>query len=223
MTEKYSISNPQRKPRSKAETIIIKLIEKKHDIKTHYELYLKSFLQFIGLDNQRINVCEIGGFDGWALSYDNGLINKTVIDVEDDYEDELNNKGIGFVHHDFNTILNTKVEYDVVLMNHVIEHLKDYEVMMLNLHKMIKAGGFIIIRCPNILNQKLKFYHDYTHVKPYTPTSVERMFNSFGFKKVYIGGFNYTKFVVRWLFGNYSPVMSGTEILYVGQKKEALL
>lgn len=96
--------------------------------------------------------------------------------------------------------------FDIILATSVIEHLKDPNTFLLNIKKVIKPDGKIIISTPNIahwtiVKSLLKGdfnYEEYgildrTHVRFFTPKSFRKLFEENGFKVEdvqvdYVGG-----------------------------------
>ncbi|MCX6709106.1 MAG: class I SAM-dependent methyltransferase [Candidatus Woesearchaeota archaeon] len=221
----YLKYNLQRKRNSFFRNLIIKIICRKRKVYSHYTLYLAHFIDLLKLKDKKISVCEIGGADGWAISYTNkNVTNKTMIDCDNTYGNLLEKQGINFIHTklgDGKTEINKK--FDLVILNHVMEHIIDYDAAVNELYQIIKPNGFVIIRCPNILVNKFSFWNDFTHVKPYTPHSLESLFKSNDFTTIILQKFSYDFFTLGYLFNkkvqNWLSSLNGDEILYVGQKR----
>ena len=50
--------------------------------------------------------------------------------------------------------------------------------------RVLKSGGKIVILTPDWKSQMNTFYDDFTHVKPYTKSSVERLLDLYGFENI---------------------------------------
>ncbi len=204
--------------------MIIRLICNKHNVKSHYQLYLEYFIELLKLKNKNISVCEIGGADGWAISCNSkNIMKKTMIDSDNMYERSLRKAGMNFIHARLGANeLKLRSQFDLVILNHVIEHILDYNSAINELYQMIKPGGFVVIRCPNILVNEFLFWNDFTHVKPYTIQSLDSAFRSHGFKTIASRKFSYNFFTLGYLFNkkiqNWLSSVNGDEILYIGQK-----
>ncbi len=74
---------------------------------------------------------------------------------------------------------------DLVLNYAVIEHLTDPSMFLSESHRILKEGGALIVVTPNWQYCKDEFYNDYTHVKPYTPSSLRKILADYGFSKVF--------------------------------------
>ena len=75
---------------------------------------------------------------------------------------------------------------DFVTLNAVIEHLSDPSNVLKESMRMLKKGGLIFIRTPNWKMDFKNFYNDPTHVKPYSPETLENVLTLFGFKVVFL-------------------------------------
>ena len=66
-------------------------------------------------------------------------------------------------------------EYDILLMAHVIEHMSPEALVNFMDHylPMLKEDGRLIILTPM---PGVRFWHDFTHIRPYTPQSLGMMF-----------------------------------------------
>jgi SAM-dependent methyltransferase len=71
---------------------------------------------------------------------------------------------------------------DIALSLAVIEHIQNPEIYLSEIYRVLKPNGLVYLSTPNWQMDKKNFYNDPTHVKPYTPTSLERVFRMFGFR-----------------------------------------
>ena len=123
-------------------------------------------------DIKNLNVLDVGAGDFFLKS----IIEKygaryTGIDIEDcDFENE-----------DFPLDDNI---FDLIICYSVIEHLSDPSKMLENCRRTMKNKAFLIIETPNWRYCKLRFYDDYTHVKPYTDISLKKLLEDSGFYQI---------------------------------------
>lgn len=70
-------------------------------------------------------------------------------------------------------------KYDVLLMSHIVEHMAadDLVAFMDHYLPMLEDDGVLVLLTPM---PGLRFWHDYTHVRPYTPQSLGMMFGILG-------------------------------------------
>lgn len=75
--------------------------------------------------------------------------------------------------------------FDFVFIKSVIEHIRNTDLFLSEIRRVLKKGGKVIILTPDYQRQKDFFFDDYTHVKPFTRKSLEMalLLNSFKVKK----------------------------------------
>ena len=73
---------------------------------------------------------------------------------------------------------------DVVTLVAVIEHLHSPENILLEVMRVLKPGGALILVTPNWRFDYCNFYNDPTHVRPYTEISMRFLLSGFGFTRV---------------------------------------
>lgn len=66
----------------------------------------------------------------------------------------------------------------------VIEHLRDPENFISEVYRCLKPGGVVYLSTPNFRLDWKNFYNDPTHVRPYTPESLEQLLKLSGFSLV---------------------------------------
>lgn len=84
-------------------------------------------------------------------------------------------------------------EYDVIYMQHVIEHIENPEKALLKLKSLLKSGGKLILTCPNnwayvsksicwLMNKK--FCYDPTHIHEFNPKELVSIVEEAGFNRL---------------------------------------
>ena len=75
--------------------------------------------------------------------------------------------------------------YNFVFIKSVIEHINNTDLFLSEIYRVLKHGGKLIILTPDYQKQKDFFYDDYTHIKPFTLTSLKMavQLNNFKIKK----------------------------------------
>lgn len=73
---------------------------------------------------------------------------------------------------------------DILACYSVIEHLHDPSNLLTEAKRVLKPDGYFFIETPNWQYSHKSFYDDYTHVKPYTTTSLKSVLCDFGFDVV---------------------------------------
>ena len=75
---------------------------------------------------------------------------------------------------------------DIAVCYSVLEHLIDPTKMLLETYRILKRGGVLVIETPNWHYSTKTFFDDYTHIKPYTPSSIGSLLSDFEFKLIEI-------------------------------------
>lgn len=161
----------------------------KKDPETHLE-----FMEVLKLHSPKNNdeILEIGCNTGefcWLLKKKFKVdpfgidINESAIKIAKEKYSEIN-----FEVKDF---FELKKCYDVIYMQHVIEHIKEPQKALIKIKELLKHQGIVIITCPNKwaypsklickLN-KTKFCYDPTHVSEFDPVSLSKIIEKEGFK-----------------------------------------
>ena len=90
------------------------------------------------------------------------------------------------------TVLNADVQHPLPFKDesfvsidcqHVIEHVNDPLFLMKECLRVLKPGGHAVIVTPNVQSIGFEFYFDYTHIRPFTRTSLERIAVDAGFSR----------------------------------------
>lgn len=98
-------------------------------------------------------------------------INYTGLDVKD----------CNFDTEDFPYPDNT---FDLIISLAVIEHLANPIKALAECRRVLSHGGILYVTTPNWKMDHLNFYNDYTHISPFTPTSLTSAFQDVGFTRV---------------------------------------
>ncbi len=79
--------------------------------------------------------------------------------------------------------------FDAILLFHVIEHLNSPVNVMIEIHRILKEGGFLIVGTPDFdcgcarrYGENFRLLHDKTHISLFSNESLHRMLTNFGFK-----------------------------------------
>jgi 2-polyprenyl-3-methyl-5-hydroxy-6-metoxy-1,4-benzoquinol methylase len=116
--------------------------------------------------NKNLNILEFGCGGGWNLIH----FFKAGYDVVGyDLSPKLTQVGRSFgLDLREGTISDIEGEYDIIIMNHVIEHFTDLLCSMQSVIKHLKPGGLVYIGVPNIDNYGLGQLQN-AHVYYFTP------------------------------------------------------
>jgi len=149
-----------------------------------HALFMRRVLDVLALDvSAPIRVMDIGCGDGKAISYENPNISYYAIDRGDVYRTRLEARDVDFRVLDVeqNALPYEDDFFDVVMLNHVIEHIVQYDSFLDELYRVIKPNKHLYIRTPNIRKIGHDFWNDYTHVHPFTDYSLSTMCQAHGF------------------------------------------
>lgn len=88
--------------------------------------------------------------------------------------------------------------FDFVFIKSVIEHIRNTDLFLSEIYRVLKKDGIVIIFAPDYQKQKDWFYDDYTHIKPFTLEGLKMA--------VMLNGF--TIQIARW-FWYYKAIWEG--------------
>lgn len=120
---------------------------------------------------------DIGIGNGLYLSYQHQNIQKYGTDLSNHFTQELHGMGIKlFVcNAEKDPVPLPDLSCDVVMLNHLIEHVHNYDFLVSECRRLLKPGGGLLIRTPNIARVKASFWNDCTHIKPYSIQGLEHL------------------------------------------------
>lgn len=150
-----------------------------------HALFLPRVLDLFGLSLERpLTVMEIGCGNGWAISYRHPKARYIAVDRGSVFRDELEARGIEFHEVDVATtpLPVADESIDLILLNHVIEHIANTEFFVGELRRVLRPGGCLYIRTPNLARVQWAFWDDHTHVKPFTVPALDHLMRTTGFQ-----------------------------------------
>lgn len=81
--------------------------------------------------------------------------------------------------------------FDAVVMNHVLEHVPDVKKTLLEVHRVLKSGGWLLVRAPNAASlERFLYGTDWypwevpRHLSHFTPSTLDRALTESGFNVV---------------------------------------
>ncbi len=94
-------------------------------------------------------------------------------------------------------------EFDCAVMYSVIEHLHNPSNILLELSRVLKSKGRLVIITPHFDLQRpwlcsRDFYNDPTHVRPYNRISIRTLMKMYGFKERFVGLWTVCKSPLIW-------------------------
>jgi SAM-dependent methyltransferase len=126
---------------------------------------------------------DLGAGDGWAMRCNLPDLRRIAVDAAPNFATSLAHQGIEFHAADLSRdrLPADDDSVDLIMMNHVIEHIADPSHVMQECARVLRPGGGLYLRTPNVQRVGQRFWDDYTHVKPYTVRSLPAMADAFGF------------------------------------------
>ena len=131
-------------------------------------------------------ILDFGCGLGWLLSYLNEEWNKHGLEISKFAANRAKKFGKIF-QGEFENYDETK--FDVIIMNHVIEHLTDPISIIKKIRKILNRNGYLIIGTPNFdsaaarrYGKNFRLLHDPTHVSLFSSDSMHRFLRDYGFK-----------------------------------------
>jgi SAM-dependent methyltransferase len=145
-------------------------------------------------------ILDIGCGLGWLLSYLNDDWDKYGIEISKFASNHA--KQFGKIHHGTLDDFSDNINFDVIVMNHVIEHL-DFPVEALNkIINMLSDCGVLIIGTPDFDSAAARRYgsnfrllNDPTHISLFSSDSMHRCLRDQGFKIIKV---EYPYFETPW-------------------------
>lgn len=115
-------------------------------------------------------------------------------------------------------------EFDGAVMYSVIEHLLNPGHLLLELRRILKPGGLLVIITPNFQLDNLlvcsrDFFNDPTHIHPYNPTSIRMVMKIYDFKERFIGLWTVCKSPTIWRLPEKAQFYLGTLLPFTGKTK----
>jgi len=94
--------------------------------------------------------------------------------------------GVEFIHSTIDNISTSIGVVDVIFASNLLEHLCDQELqkLFIQIKKLLKLGGKIILIQPNIFYCYREYWDDFTHIKAFSHISLNDFLRSQGFKVI---------------------------------------
>lgn len=164
------------------------------------DTYLEEEAQFRNIFSKRVNLIlqnkskgnalDIGSSTGTFLSIlqDKGW---DVLGIEPSRKsaDIANKKGINTLNKSFENVKLIKGSYDVVILNHILEHVDNPQKFIEKARELLKKDGIILIDVPNFGSLSSQIYGlDWKYLLPtehkwhFTKKSLEHLLNKSGFR-----------------------------------------
>lgn len=147
-----------------------KSVNESNSIETYFKLHDKLCIDYINQYNgylkRNMVLADVGCGGGSLLDHLSGICSKTIaIEPNQEYQSDLKRRG----HNTFDGIESALKEFenkvDVVVSNHVIEHITQPETLIEGIKKLLAPDGIAIIITPNYNDVLLKL--DFENFAPF--------------------------------------------------------
>mgnify|MGYP005838540197 CR=1 FL=1 len=99
---------------------------------------------------------------------------------------------------------NSKDQFDIIILHHVLEHFRDPTQALLKIKNLLNEDGVLFVEVPNIEYQRITkdFFH-LAHLYYFSPSTLAHLFKKcgFGVVKKDLAGNQYHPWSMRYLFG----------------------
>lgn len=186
-----------------------------------HALFLPRVLQLSGLSLEKpLVVLEIGCGSGWAISYRHPQVRYVAVDRASLFRAELEGRGVEFYETDVGIVPLpiSDGSVDVIILNHLIEHIADCEFFVRQLRRVLCRAGTVYIRTPNLARVKWSYWDDYTHIKPFTKRGLDHLMSAAGFERHFMLDSDHPRIILdtltngRWRGLLFSKLFGGKEI-----------
>jgi len=174
------------------------LVESKEWGKNNVETI--NFIQDIINKNKVNSVLDFGCGPGWMLRSLNGNFQKVGIE-----NSRLARVQAGKHFDVYPSIIDISVNFDLIIINHVIEHLVNPIETMIELCKLLAPNGRIVVGTPNftsamavLFKEKYRMLNEPSHISLFSLDSILRLLRDLGMQiesvtEPFFGGPYYTK------------------------------
>tara|TARA_B110000444_G_scaffold188601_1_gene177939 strand:- start:8 stop:790 length:783 start_codon:yes stop_codon:yes gene_type:complete len=133
-------------------------------------------------------ILDIGCGFGWLLKSLNNTLDKYGLEP-DSNASKIAGKYCSIKNMIFKEDIYPEDHFDIINMHHVIEHIDDPLKTMLEIKRILKPDGKLIIATPDfdsgaarLFGTKYRLLHDKTHISLFSNESMHRMLRDFNFK-----------------------------------------
>ena len=174
-----------KKPFTKYPDDLINYLVKKFNLKTHN----KKLLDIACGRGEFVHSFKKKGFDCYAF------------DGDQSYKKDLIKLGINFKKLYFKKKLPYKNNsFDLIFCKSFIEHIREPDTLIKECYRILKKNGVLILLTPDFNKVYKTFYHDYTHVSPFTIVSCKDILASCNFKQIHSEIFYQLPFLWKYKF-----------------------
>jgi len=174
----------------------------KHQINLRHKIMRADIKKFC--EHKKKSLLEIGCGDGLELKNLLGIKNLELSGCDYNKIRQARARkllpGVHIFYADIRKGLQVKRKYDAVLLNHVLEHIQDDDLLLTRIHSLLKPGGVLFLGVPQeaslpyvIRNHVFEPYILWRtdHVHFYTSKTVLQKLENTGFQAALVRYFNY--------------------------------
>ncbi len=185
---------------------------------------LKKKLKLINRQSAKGRLLDIGAGTGdFLVAAKNDGWQTTGIEPNSNAKNMAINKGVSFVEN--LTALDNQ-SFDVITMWHVLEHVPNLEEHLLELKRLIKPNGTIVVAVPNFKSFDANYYGKFwaaydvpRHIWHFSKTSIKKLFGENEMELVEVLPMKFDSFYVSLLSEKYqSGKMNFVKAFFVGWK-----
>ena len=185
-------------------------LQETYDDKNYFTGYLENYKEFIETFNRMLNLIEKYKNPGKILDIGCGLGFFLFVAKKRDWEDhgiEISKYASNFAKNKLKlNVINTDnldmfqdKYFDVIVLNHVLEHIENPSVILKQLKAKLKINGILFIGVPNISGLYPKYQKEnwpslqpLAHIYQFTPKTLKLLVQKIGFKPIKIITINRT-------------------------------
>ena len=138
------------------------------------------------------DILEIGCAGGGIVkAFEERGYNAAGVDLSSEYVKFGLSKGINIRCCHSEELLKESKMYDLIILNHVLEHFTNLQKELHIVHKLLKPEGVLFIAVPGIKNLERNYQNDFllflqnAHVYHFTKDTLIQVLRKYGFKVVY--------------------------------------
>lgn len=142
---------------------------------------------------EKSEICEIGcGMGGILLPFKLNGFDITGIDLGDEYIQIGKGLNLNLINGEINVLIDEGKKFDLVIINHVLEHIPEVKDFLIQVKKILSENGFIYIAVPGInsipesYDFDLLMFLQNAHCWHFTRNTLSVLLNQVGFEVIEI-------------------------------------
>lgn len=136
-----------------------------------------------------LRVLEIGCYDGYLLSLleAEGAVGTGVEPSHAAAEFAREHRGLDVRTGLLEEVSLPESRFDLIVMSHVLEHVRDPRATLERCHKLLRDGGMLFVEVPNVLRPRVESAVDFftfDHLFHFSPATLSRLARRAGFERL---------------------------------------